>query len=58
MSGSREYLGDSVYVKFDGCNFILYLDNGMGEHNCICMEPEVLTKLNNFVERVRDGNKS
>lgn len=52
---NREYLGDSCYGEYlpDG-SIRLYLDNGMGEHNEIIMEPQVLDALNRFRERMKN----
>jgi hypothetical protein len=40
-----EYLGDSIYYVFDGYQIKLYLDNGMGEHTTIYLDPNVVDKL-------------
>lgn len=49
----REYLGDSVYVDYNGARqIILQLDNGMGVHTEIVLEPEVFDELVNYVERI------
>lgn len=47
------YLGDSVYVRMDGPCFVLYLDNGYGEHTTIIMEPEVLESFDCYREYVK-----
>jgi len=44
----RDYLGDGVYVRFDGYSIVLYLDNGYGEHTTIALEPEVLAALDRY----------
>ena len=41
MEGSETYLGDGVYVKFDGYQFWVETQEGMS----IALEPPVLTKL-------------
>lgn len=38
----KEYLGDSVYLEYDGYMMILTTDNGTGASNTIFMEPEVV----------------
>jgi len=48
----KEYLGDSVYAKFDGYHIVLTTENGFGPSNTICLEPEVLEALNAYNERV------
>jgi len=40
-----QYLGDSVYYVFDGYQIKLYLDNGLGEHTTIYLEPNVANRL-------------
>ncbi len=49
---SKDYLGDSVYVEFDGYGFEVTTNNGMGPSNTIYMEPQVIEALNRFVARV------
>lgn len=55
------YLGDSVYVEFDGFQVRLYLNNGMGDHNSIYMEPDVLIAFQNYLlklsEHIKDQNQ-
>jgi hypothetical protein len=47
------YLGDSVYLGRDKLNRIwLYLDNGCGPHNEICLEIETITNLFNLLKRM------
>ncbi len=53
----RDYLGDSVYATFDGYITTIYLDNGMGAHTQIVMEPEVLEALDRFVKRCKQASK-
>ena len=50
MKTGEKYLGDSVYVSFDGFDFTLYLNNGEGLFNKIVLEPIVLAELQRFVE--------
>lgn len=44
-TNNKTYLGDSVYYEFDGYYVQLYTDNGMGPHNQIALEPEVMLAL-------------
>jgi len=48
----RKYLGDSVYVDFDGYHIVLQLDNGNGVHSQIKLEPEVFDELCTYVEEL------
>lgn len=49
---SKTYLGDSVYLAFDGYNFTLTTENGYGPSNTIVLEPEVLNNLFNHVNKL------
>jgi hypothetical protein len=50
MIGKKVYLGDSVYVEFDGFQFNLTTENGYEASNRIALEPEVFEKLSSYVE--------
>ncbi len=52
----KEYLGDSVYVDFDGWMLTLTTENGMGASNIIHVEPEVYAALEKYVERLKAAN--
>jgi hypothetical protein len=43
----KEYLGDSVYVRFDGYHLVLETHNGYEDdpRNVIALEPPVMDKL-------------
>lgn len=45
----RTYLGDHVYVSFDGCEATLITINGGETTNTIILESEVLQKFLAFV---------
>lgn len=49
----KAYLGDSVYVSYDGYEFTLYFDKGYGIQDQIILMPEVLEAFNLFVKRVK-----
>lgn len=49
----RDYLGDGVYVQFDGYHIVLYLDNGYGPHSQISLEPEVLDAFDRYKVRLK-----
>jgi hypothetical protein len=53
MAAAKEYLGDGVYVSFDGWNAWLTTENGIETTNEICLEPEVLGALLEYVERLK-----
>jgi len=50
----RDYLGDGVYVGFDGCQIIMttgHHERAMAD-NVIAMEPTVLAALDRYRERL------
>lgn len=49
----KQYLGDSVYVDFDGFGLVLTTENGYGPSNRIVLEPEVFEALAKYVERLK-----
>lgn len=55
MSDLREYLGDSVYVNFDGFAIELTTNNGYPDdpRNRIVLEPDVFSALVLYVERLK-----
>lgn len=42
---AKQYLGDSVYVRFDGYCTVLTTENGYGASNEIILEPAVASAL-------------
>jgi len=46
----KEYLGDGVYVEWDGNGLVLTTENGVRKTNTIVLEPEVYTNLTKYVE--------
>lgn len=49
----KSYLGDSVYVEFDGYGLVLTTENGYGPSNKVVLEPEVYAALLAFVEALK-----
>jgi len=49
----KEYLGDSVYVQFDGYAIWLTTENGGPPYNQIALEPPILIQLNEYYERLK-----
>lgn len=49
----KEYIGDGVYVGFDGYHLWLYTSDGFKVTNKIALEREVYAKLTNYAERLR-----
>ena len=44
----KRYLGDGVYVDFDGWHIILTTENGVSIQNTIYMEPSVLKSFQDW----------
>lgn len=53
MEPIKDYIGDGVYVSWDGYDVVVYLDNGCGPYNEIHLEPVVLQAFNRFQERIK-----
>jgi hypothetical protein len=49
----KAYLGNSVYVTYDGYYLILTTENGLRETNRICLETEVYCALVNYVASLK-----
>jgi len=49
----KRYIGDGVYVAFDGFALTLTTENGVAVTNTIYLEPEVWAALNEFVAEMR-----
>lgn len=47
----KHYLGDGVYIQFDGYGFVLTTENGVEVTNTIVLEPHVYMNLVEYVKR-------
>ena len=54
----KAYLGDAVYVDFDGFALWLTTEDGIRETNRICLEPEVYRALTEYVARLATRRQS
>ena len=54
---AKSYIGDGVYVEFDGYYLILTTENGIETTNRIVLEPDVYRFLTKYVEQVVGGEK-
>ena len=54
----KRYIGDGVYVDFDGYALVLTTEDGISVTNRIVLEPEVYSGLKGFVASLnaRDTN--
>lgn len=57
MSILKDYLGDSVYVDFDGFGIIMTTENGAGPTNTIYLEPATLEALDRYKQKLIDYAK-
>jgi len=46
----KRYLGDGVYVSFDGYSVRLTTENGVEATNTIVLEPEVVAELDRWLK--------
>ena len=51
---NKQYLGDGVYVSFDGYGLWLTTENGIETTNRIYLEPSVYANLRDYVNRLQD----
>jgi hypothetical protein len=49
----EDYLGDAVYVHFDGFSIWLTANKGSTNEQVICLEPDVYLALTRYVERLK-----
>ena len=53
----KAYIGDGVYVEFDGYGLLLTTENGIETTNSIYLEPDVYSSLVLFVADIRRNGK-
>lgn len=51
----KRYLGDGVYVGYDGYGFTLTTENGIEVSNTIYLEPQV---CNDLIRYVKEANET
>lgn len=52
MTTNKEYIGDGVYVSFDGYQLWLETEREFGQKHYIALEPEVFKALCDYRNRV------
>lgn len=52
---NKTYLGDGVYARFTGYDFVLTTENGIEVTNEIVVDGQILAALAAFAERMRDA---
>ena len=59
MTDTRAYIGDGVYIEWDGYAYWLRANDHRDGHctDKICLEPDVIQALNRFVERMENQRK-
>lgn len=50
---NKQYLGDGVYVEYDGYGLVLTTENGIEATNRIVLEPEVCSSLVRYVNLIK-----
>lgn len=50
----KEYIGDGVYVDFDGYNIVVTTENGIATTNIIYLEPAVCSNLFKYIETLKE----
>lgn len=53
---TKTYLGDGVYVMFDGNGLVLTTENGIETTNRIYLEPEVVWALTEYIKEVKKSH--
>jgi hypothetical protein len=48
----KAYLGDGVYINFDGYSYVLTAENGIEATDTIYLEPIAIDNLNRYVRNV------
>lgn len=49
---SKQYIGDGVYVEYDGFNLILTTEDGISSTSMIYLAPAVYDALTTYVSKI------
>lgn len=50
----KTYIGDGVYVEFDGYQLIVTTENGISVTNLIVIEPQIWSSLQHYVKSLEE----
>jgi len=50
-----DYLGDGVYVRFDGAGFVLMANSHIDPTDTVYLEWSVVDALQRYIDKVRKG---
>lgn len=53
IKDEKRYIGDAVYVKFDGYHFVLTTEDGYSTTNKIAMEPQVVDEFYRYINDLK-----
>ncbi len=56
-SFTKEYLGDGLFVDFDGYQIVLTAEDGVRATNTVYLEPRVLEAFINYVKELKGKHK-
>lgn len=54
----KAYLGDAVYVDYDGYGLVLTTEDGISTTNIIVLEPDIYDALTRYVESLKQVQKA
>ena len=54
MNKKKRYLGDGLYVDFDGYHIVLTTENGISTTNKVCLDSAVMAAFLNYVEDLKN----
>lgn len=50
---TKQYIGDGVYIDYNGYDIVLTTEDGITATNTIVLEPEVIYHLSQYLEQVK-----
>ena len=54
---NKTYLGDGLYVAFDGYHVVLTAENGISVLNTVYLDDQVLEAFERFLKSLKDKNQ-